>query len=362
LYTDKDKLSPWAQAFLALSLEKLSPGSTEAKTLLAGLETQALRSATGVHWELAATQTGQRPAYNWQTTLSNSAIVIYTLAQRDPGSPLLADAVRYLMAHRQADGAWPGSYTTAWTLMALAQVIQGTGELGGDFAFSAAFNGAPLAQGRAGGAEQLTPITAQVALKDLRPDYPNALTIQREDGQGRLYYTAALQVSQPAQQVAPLAQGLSIQRAFYPAGEGCPQGKCAPVQAAQSGERINVRLTLNLPEDMYYMMVEDYIPAGAEILDTSLKTSQLGAPVEPQYDPHDPFAAGWGWWYFSQRRIYDDHIAWSAEYLPAGVYELTYTLVLMQPGQYQVLPARAWQFYFPEVQGTSAGEIFEIEK
>jgi len=25
------------------------------------------------------------------------------------------------------------------------------------------------------------------------------------------------------------------------------------------------------------------------------------------------------------------------------------------------LPARAWQFYFPEVQGNSAGELFEIK-
>ena len=58
--------------------------------------------------------------------------------------------------------------------------------------------------------------------------------------------------------------------------------------------------------------------------------------------------------------MYDDHIAFTAEYLPAGTYELTYTLVMLQAGEYQVLPARAWLFYFPEVQGTSAGTVFEI--
>jgi uncharacterized protein YfaS (alpha-2-macroglobulin family) len=111
---------------------------------------------------------------------------------------------------------------------------------------------------------------------------------------------------------------------------------------------------------MYYLVIEDYLPAGAEVLDTSLKTSQQGA--EPQYDPAQPFDEGWGWWYFDEPQIYDDHVAWAANSLPPGTYELTYQLVILQPGEYRVLPARAWQFYFPEVQGTSAGEIFEIKE
>jgi uncharacterized protein YfaS (alpha-2-macroglobulin family) len=123
-----------------------------------------------------------------------------------------------------------------------------------------------------------------------------------------------------------------------------------------------VRLTLVLPTDAYYLVVEDYIPAGAEILNTRLQTSQLGEYGEPGplYDPSDPFASGWGWWLFSAAKVYDDHIAFTAEYLPAGTYELTYTLVMLQAGEYQVLPARAWLFYFPEVQGTTAGAVFEI--
>ena len=51
----------------------------------------------------------------------------------------------------------------------------------------------------------------------------------------------------------------------------------------------------------------------------------------------------------------------SADYLPAGTYVLTYTLVPLQAGEYRVLPAHAWQSFFPEVQGTSAGAVFEIK-
>jgi hypothetical protein len=34
----------------------------------------------------------------------------------------------------------------------------------------------------------------------------------------------------------------------------------------------------------------------------------------------------------------------------------------MQAGQFRVIPARAWLTFFPEVQGTSKGEIFEIKR
>jgi hypothetical protein len=85
-------------------------------------------------------------------------------------------------------------------------------------------------------------------------------------------------------------------------------------------------------------------------------------PVEPTplYDSRSPLAGGWGWWLFHGPQIYDDRIAWSADYLPAGTYELTYYLVLVQPGEYRVLPARAWETYFPEVQGQSTGTIFSV--
>jgi alpha-2-macroglobulin len=81
----------------------------------------------------------------------------------------------------------------------------------------------------------------------------------------------------------------------------------------------------------------------------------------PLYDPRDPYGSGWGWWLFDPARIYSDHISWTASYLPAGTYQLTYTLVILQAGEYRVLPAHAQMLYFPEVQGNSAGGILEIE-
>jgi hypothetical protein len=50
----------------------------------------------------------------------------------------------------------------------------------------------------------------------------------------------------------------------------------------------------------------------------------------------------------------------TSDYLPDGTYILTYTLIPLQAGEFRVLPAHAWQSFFPEVQGTSAGAVVEI--
>jgi uncharacterized protein YfaS (alpha-2-macroglobulin family) len=127
--------------------------------------------------------------------------------------------------------------------------------------------------------------------------------------------------------------------------------------------KLAARLTLTLPNDSYYVTLEDFIPAGTEILNQTLKTSQQGEEatvVQVVYDADNPFARGWGWWYFDEPQIHDDRITWTADYLPAGTYELTYSLLPAQAGEFHVLPAHAWQAFFPDVQGTSAGTIFEI--
>ncbi len=361
LYGDElGPLDPWAKALLADTLLTRSASDERGKTLLSDLQSSAIRSATGVHWESPASD-GQNP----NSPLLTTSMIVYILAQRDPANPLLVDAVRYLAAQRGAATGWGSSYETTWVVLALNQYMKGTGELQSNFNFSAALNNAPFAKGP----QKLETITASAPLSQLYTTSSNALLISREAGSGKLYYRATLNIDRPVESAPPLNNGITISRQYLT----CNASACQPVTSFQmpadlSG-RIKVQVTVTLPNDAYYLMVQDNIPAGAEILDSSLKTSQQGEQSQSveqqskglQYDISNPFDGGWGWWYFNPAQIYSDHILWNADYLPAGTYELTYTIVPSLPGQYHVLPAHAWQAYFPEVQGTSAGSVFEIK-
>jgi uncharacterized protein YfaS (alpha-2-macroglobulin family) len=363
LYDLRERLSPWSKAMLALTLSAQNSADARARTLVSDLQSQALRSATGAHWETA---NGRQ--INLGSPVFTTAVVSLAIANLDPASAVLIDAVRYLAANRRPSGLWASSYESAWVLMALTEVMRSTGELSASFAYSAVLNQSPLASGQAGGPNALTPVEGRLALKDLLSNAPNGLQIVHGPGAGRLYYRAFLQVYRPVEQAPALQSGLSISRQIYLSGQDCTRQDCVPVTSVKISEQreLLVRLTLTLPQAMYNLAVEDFIPAGAEIVDASLKTAPkndtpgVGAPI-PLYSDSNPFRSGWNWWLFGAPKIFDDSIRWTAPYLAAGTYELTYRLTPLQPGEFRMIPAHAAQIYFPEVEGSSAGAIFKIE-
>ncbi len=354
LYLWKDDLSPWAQALLALNLESRKTGDARAASLLSNLKTSARRSASGAHWESnpASRQNPGSPAYT-------TAIVLYALAQTDPASPLTDEALRYLNAHIDTKNAWTSSYENAWGLLALAETLKNTRDINANYPFSVDLNGTEITQGQA---DPLHPQIITIPLENLQPTLPNALNLTRGEGKGSLYYQAALSINRPAETAPALNRGINISRSYYNAS--C-QENCLPLKKINLAktQRIKVQLTLNLTEDSYYLMIEDSIPAGTEILNRRLDTAQRSYETETitRYDPAHPFTEGWGWWLFSPPQIEITKIRWTADYLPAGTYLLSYTLIPTQIGEYRVLPAKAWQTYFPEIQGTTQGNLFTIE-
>ncbi len=358
LYNMRDRISPSSKALLAYIFNRQNPADERVRDLISNLESSAIVTASGAHWE-----TPRENIFITGSPIYTTSLVVYVLAQLDSANQIVFNAVRYLAAHRNVHGLWSTGHENAWAIMALNEAMIGFGDFNADFKFHATLNGGPLANGDVSGNQVLAPTTAQVPLEYLSPNSPNLLTIQREEGLGRLYYRAVLNVNRPVEDVKPMDAGLQIDRVYCRA----QSKRCPPLStlALGAGQPITARLTLVLPHEAYYVMVEDFIPAGMEILNRSLKTSQQGIEgteeVQVQFDDSDPFAEGWGWWLFHEPQIRDDGILFSADHLPAGTYVLTYTLIPLQAGEYRVLPAHAWEAFFPEVQGTSAGAVFEIK-
>jgi len=302
------------------------------------------------------------------TPVFNTAAVIYTLAQLDPASTSLSPGLVYLMSHRNMQGLWSSSFESAWVLMAVTRAIEGTGDYLADYTFQADLNETAFVEGRGTGPESIDTVIAKAPISTLYADAPNTLLIQKGEGAGTLYYRVDLNTYQPAANAPAINHGINLQRDYYLAAEGCPGAEdCVPIDSVSlstdnPAQFITVVLTVNLPNGMYNLMVEDFIPAGTEIIDPRFSTSPILLEGSGGlFDPGSPFASGWGWWYFDQPQIYDDHILWTAEYVLAGTYLLVYNLLPYQRGTYQVLPAHAWQMFYPEVQGTTAGSRFIIE-
>ncbi|MCJ7737204.1 MAG: alpha-2-macroglobulin, partial [Anaerolineae bacterium] len=361
LYRRRDRLSHYGRAYLAMALHLQATGiearDSRINTLLSDVQNAAILSATGAHWE--------EDNYDWwamNTDTRSTAIILDALTLIDPDGGLLPQVVRWLMIARR-DGIWETTQETAWALIALTDWMSVTGELQGQYEYGVQLNGDLLTSGSVTPENIDESVSIKSAIAVLLADASNELVFARGAGSGRLYYTAHLEIYLPAEEVEPLNRGIIVTRQYHEptctSGPACPQ-----VNQADVGDVIQVHLTIVAPHDLYYVVIEDPLPAGTEAIDTALDTSSIAIEEPGLYRSADD--GGWSsqyyWWWrwYSRSEMRDEKVVLFADYLPAGTYEYTYSFRATQAGVYQVIPTSAHEFYFPEVFGRGAGRIFTV--
>jgi len=365
LFDRREKLSHYGRAFLALAMGLADEEDGRIDTLLSDLHNAAILSATGAHWEEA-----NYDYWAMNTDTRSTAVILDALARLDPdnaaSSGLIPNVVRWLMVARR-EGIWETTQETAWALIALTDWMVVTGELAGAYDYGVQLNHEVLVDGSVTPETVDEPIQLRVDVAELLADASNRLTIGRGPGEGRLYYTAHLKVYLPVEEIEPLNRGVIVSRRYT--DPACSEGvKCPQVDEAAVGDVVQVRLTLIAPHDLYYVVVEDPLPAGAEAIDTSLATTSLveqGPGLYRETENEDDYGYWfyyWWWRWYSRSEMRDDKVVLFADYLPAGTYEYTYTFRAAQPGEYKVIPTTAQEFYFPEVFGRGGGRLFTIEE
>ena len=348
LFDLRQTLSIYSEAYLALAIQHSDPADPRLKTLVSDLISAAALSATGAHWEEKNTD-----PWNWNTDLRSTAIVLDALIHVDPNNDLNANAVRWLMSNRSG-GYWKTTQETAWTLIALSDWMAATGEMQGKYQFAAAFNGEQATSGVVTADTIRDNQTVLFDVSGLLTDQANRLAVARTDGPGTLYYTARLNVSLPVDKIAALDRGFSVARQYFLATD-----LEHPVSSAKAGDLLLARMTVVVPDERHYVVVDDPLPAGLEIVDTSLDNSTQSLQPE-QYDWNSLRSIGWGWWYFNHVEMRDNKVVLSADILPAGTYVYTYYVRAVTPGSFHVIPVTAQEFYFSEVYGRGDGSTFTV--
>ncbi len=382
LYERREALSLYGKATLALAFGLIDDAAskTRIRTLLADITSKAITSGTATHWEEAWLD-----SRNMNTDSRTTAIIIDALARLDPKHSLAPNAVRWLMGARQADH-WETTQESAWATMGLTDWMAATGELEGDYTWKVLLNDGLLGQGQVKPATvgQVTTLQADIAV--LLADQTNALLIQRgqaadQTGKGQLYTTTHLKTYEPVAQVEPLDRGVIVSREYrladcgLPSADGLPQPKtgkqaveCPLITGAKVGDVIDVRLNIVAPQQLYYLIVEDPLPAGTEAIDTSLRTTSSTAQG-PEMQRVAPGAKGtsgaqdwrWNnWWTPTHVDLRDEKTALFATSLEPGSYEFRYQIRASLPGEFLTLPPTAYQMYHPEVWGRGAGSVFAV--
>jgi uncharacterized protein YfaS (alpha-2-macroglobulin family) len=357
-----ETLSNYGKAFAAMALLDLTdnPSNFRIQALISDLTNAAILSSTGTHW-----QEEEEDYRTMNSATRSTAIVLDALVRVRPDHPLVDSTVRWLMVARR-DGHWETTQETAMSLLALTDFLEASGELEADYSYQVRVNGETLSEKEIEASDLGESEELVVSVRDLLIGEDNEVDIARApaDSKGHLYYTMHLRYFPPTEEVEAANYGVGVSREYLPA-----DGAEGKIESAALGDMVKVRLTLVAPTDLHYVVVEDYLPAGLEPIDTSLKTTSSEIRqmmlAEQQESASERQGHGYGWWsyhrsFFNHVDMRDNRVVLFSTYLPRGVHEYVYFLRATTAGQYRVMPAQAYEMYFPEVWGRTDGAVFNV--
>ncbi len=259
------------------------------------------------------------------------------------GSYSQADKVVRWLMQEQRGGRWRTTQENLYVFWALAEYFNAYETAVPDFKGRISLDGAvwleELFQGRS--ARQSS---RAIFLSKLPQSRPLDLGMTA-DGAGRLYYEFRLKYA-PREHLAVRNEGFEVKRE-------CMTVKGQPLDPRhlKLGELVQVKITVTTPRDRQFVVVNDPIPAGCEIMDTDLSKFRVVAT-----DPNAAFQPWWGSWNHHEFR--DQRCLLFADYLDKGTHTFSYLIRTVAAGRFYTPPIQTEEMYTPEVFGR--GEEYDV--
>ena len=331
LYNKRNTLSAPAQAYLLLAALHLNQGADVKLKLAQELLNRQQTGNQTVHFS-----SGEAQPWLHMTDVKVTALALEALLVVGDYLPQPYRAVQWLTDQLGKEGYWINTSANAAVFGALNAYYKLKESVEPDFTASVSLDGKNV----------LTQSFKGRTLQTVRGVWPFAQVYQHANqarvrfvkaGAGTLYYTLW-------QTYAPMAYSDSVNAGFEVSRSITDlQGKA--VTEFKAGQRYKVTLKTRSTASRSFVVLEDFIPAGFEIVNTSLAT-------ESQEQAASLNNAAWGG--FERDEKYDDRIVIFADYLTEGEHEYSYLVQASVAGDFAYPSLWASQMYDPAVFGRNA--------
>ena len=235
---------------------------------------------------------------------------------------------------RQHKGHWGLTTANAWGVLAMEE-------------FSKKFEAIPLTGRTSATLDQITRKVdwsgsgEGLSLRFSWPKGKELLSVHHE-GRGKPWVMLQSLAAIPLKE--SLSSGYRIKKTFVPI-EQKNKGKWS------KGDVVRVRLEVEAQADMTWVVVQDPIPSGANILGTGLgRDSQIMTAGEKR--------EGWVWPAFEERSF--EVFRAYYEFVPKGSWTVEYTMRLNNSGTFSLPATRAEALYAPEMFGELPNKKIEV--
>ena len=345
------QLDTFSRAALALALHTL--GATEdASQMLDLLATTALTSEGKVYWPDAAAD-GHYREKTMSSTMRSTALALDAFVHINPSHALEPGIVRYLMSQRRVDG-WGSTNETAFTLIALTDHIlaRDAQRAAANTNYRVELGGQVIAAGTLGRGEPA--VSLEIPASQLNNGI-NTLKLNQSGG-GQLYYIVSSRVYRP-QAAVQAAGNVQVFRQYLDARTSQPiSATVAP------GQLVKVQLSVVMPDDGFYVMVEDRLPGGLEALNEGLNTTSHESSAYHYcyaYECYDPVYR-WQEYGYNSKEVRGDRVSFFITQLSAGRHTFTYYARATRAGTFVAMPVEVSAMYDLTVWGRSSSSVLVI--
>lgn len=357
LFEDQKLLSNGGKAYLAMTLHTLSKSSTKkVDDLIRALENQARIDARGTYVRNDVLSS----SFDMMSHVKITALTTQALNRIQPDHPLLPKLIKWLIAVRK-DGRWDTTQDTVTTLIALTEFLERSRETEANYAAKIALNKKAIHEYKVDSKNILDQQEVIRAISDLKLGGDGNTVVFTKDGSGRLYYDMVLRYFLPIDEIKPRGEGFNIERNYYAVEDTKMEH---PLTEAKAGETLRGHLTIVVPEERTLTAVENFLPAGFELVNFEFKTSDKRLLNE--YDECYPCDNSNGYYYgfspWTHKELRSDRLFLFADRLSKGVYEYDYYVNVTSEGKFHNPPAVVSEMYFPENFGRTKGEWMTVKE
>lgn len=413
LYKNREYLTPYSRALLTLSAVRLEK-TEEAQILSKNIENGAIRDddpdQTVLFKQTDTTQTGgddlttlhwgnSRGGYWWfHNQIESTAFSIAALVAADPQSPLIQPAVNWIIKNRRGT-QWNNTRDTALCVLALCDFIQANKEIEGSVRYSVEVNGTPAGADQISFADISNGTSKIWVDPSLLHEGQNHIVITKLEGDAPVYFSSQIKYFSMEEPITAAGNELFVRRQYYKLdsiptllkGPATQKTLLKNGDHIESGDHIEVVLTIESKNEYEYLLFEDLKPGGFEAVQTKSGapifirelsetgiqrraadslTSELETPgsnpkmpfwwnISPQSSADEDYTGNRLWVYQEQR---DQKTASFIDHLSEGVWELRYEYRAETPGQFHALPVLGEAMYVPELRCNSDESLIDIDE
>ncbi|MCC6873453.1 MAG: hypothetical protein IT378_04015, partial [Sandaracinaceae bacterium] len=251
LFEARASLDPDGKAFLLRALTRGRAPGEQTAALVTDLE-----SAIRTEGERASVPNAR--SFWYDTTVRTTAVVLSALIEAAPEHAAIPRLVRGLTHARTERGHWRTTQDNAFALLALADYARA--RAGGATRVTVRLGEATLCSDRIEGSQV---VRVERSLADLRP---GTLHIESD---GPVTYAARLVARRPAVEADAASRGFTVRREYLDFQTHLP------IEHAQIGQLVTVRVAVTSDEAREHVALVDPLPAGLEVVNTALATERL---------------------------------------------------------------------------------------